>query len=917
MRTFSFHSHKSGSGRTMIMINVGETLCIQGCNVLMIDLDFSASGLPVFSSTQQPSPIFSPENLFRLDIHNKDNLQYSKYLNSDKDLVNQFEIKLPGLISCFNQYDKELSETLKKTIINQNLGRYFKYLPVYETRSSLQHPIEGRMFMVPLGGYFKYNKMDKHLNKLTNWTYIPPSCKNKDIENIKILQKIIKELDEVIVNHDSTSRPTFVSELISSAKHIISEVCNVNIDYVLIDQRAGQSGIGCTIDKSIDGMILVGTPTKGNLSGLLNFVNSTGSNKNSNDKDNVKNFVFDKNLPPVVGLILTNIPERIGSDKGLLDYAQVIETNLAHTGWNDLLGIIDHSRNQSFMRIPHKKLNYYYSASCANYHIEEHPFQKNETIKHTATIREFWKIIGNVGEEDKTNYKDAFLLAKYDPDLRIYDQTLKNREYIWNFSNVEISFESLTSIIASHLRELTVGIHEDAVTNARKEWLENKIPLVDNSVTNPFVFYYRAIAASKNNHYQDALKMFKEYDELLNKRIELLPQTLQHDWLGDWRSSYQSAKVLLKTNSNNRVEIVHNFVDALKRINWLGEKSNQYSWPFKESFIADRKLEILIEFAKFQKSQKKYEEAINIIEKIYKLETSLQVVEVIELNFQCAQSLFLNGEKEQGIVALNDLWNKHITEKSKNPRLRDDLAYQYIRAVMEWYWASKSNDKDILLKVLKRCSEWKNAVNNKKIQITDKDRAKAYFYFGGAIIENLLNGDETTELGKREGIVKALKHFEAAVLRHEDWPIAHFALAIGRSLQWQSFQNISEEIQQPVKAIQYEDMDETTTIESDIHESRMLEQDTRKRDAFYAYEQAFAFYKDSEHFFDSKPAAKLADSIVLALLDLNNRFELIGDYRTAFDRWLRELGKPSMLKEKEVKTIINNILTDNSNKEIS
>jgi len=913
MRTFSFHSHKSGSGRTMIMINVGETLCIQGCNVLMIDLDFSASGLPVFSSTQQPSPIFSPENLYRLDIHDKANLQYRQFIDSDQKLDDQFEIKLPGLISCFNnENDNALSETLKN---NQNLGRYFKNLPVYETRSCHQHPMEGRMFMVPLGGYFKYNKMDKHLSKLTNWTYIPPSCKNKNIENFKILQTIIKAFDEVIFNHDSISRPSFVSELITSAKHIVSKICDVNIDYVLIDQRSGQSGAGCTIDKSIDGMILVGTPTKGNLAGLLNFVDSSGSRKNNSDKD--KDFVYDENLPPVVGLILTNIPERPGIDKGLLDYAQVIETNLVHTGWNDLLGFVHHSRNQSFMYIPHKKLDYYFSANDANYHIEKNLSQKNDTNKYNPTIRDFWQIIGNVSDENKDYYKDAFLLAKYDPDLRIYDQTLKNREFIWNFSNVELCFESAISIIASHLREVSVGKHEDAVIHARKKWLKNSIPSVDNSVTNPFVFYYRAVAASNKNHYEDAVKGFNEYDKWLNKRIERLPQTFQHDWPGDWRSSYQIAKVLLKTNLNNSDEIINTFIDALNRIDWLDNKSNQYNWPFKENFIADRKLEILFEFAKFQKEHKKYDKAIDIIEKIYKLDISLRIVEVIELNFQCAQSLILNGKKNQGIKALSDLWNKHIDEKIRNPRLRDDLAYQYIRTVMEWYWADKSNDKDVLLKVLKKCSEWETAEKNKKIQVTDKDRAKASFYFGGAIIENLLNGDET-ELGKREGIVKALKHFEAAVLRREDWPIAHFALAIGRSLQWKSFQNISKDIQQSATEITSENKDETSTIEFEVHDARMLEQDTRNRDAFYAYEQTFAFYTEViEGFFESQDATELADSIVEALLDLSNRFKLKDGYRNAFDKWLRELGHPSKKKEKEVKERIDKILTKIANKEIS
>jgi hypothetical protein len=897
-RVFTFHSHKGGSGRTLTMVNVGEALTIQGCNVLMIDLDFEASGLPVFSTTQDPNPMFTPDNLFRLDNNRKKDRLYAIV---NKEFQADQIIHLPGLLSCFEVYANDESLLSTMDLNSLDLFKHLVNVPVYESRTNSQHPIEGRMFMLPLGGFYKKRDLGENEDKLTPWTYFPPAGDDEKAIHHRLLQHIIQLIESKSGAAGDKHSMSFIQHLIHYAAGLISDICETNIDYVLIDQRAGQTGAGLLVDFDVDGTVLIGLPSTGNLTGLRYLAERSRQTAQKTVRDNPGSDISP--APPVVGMLVNAAPPNRGAsmvDRGTQDYARIIADNIDRAGWTNLWPQHEEEQ-QSWLLSPSKNLSYYFSSQRANFHIED----SDRSLDCGKTIGQYWSLLGFDPEGDPRDFMNHFLVSTLKMDLRVHDQLLHNRQFAWDSSDDELKYESAISVLAAHLRDVDISDKIDIELSSRLKWLNGKLPTIKEVEDSVFGHYFRACAARKGKLYDEALNELKLYNKQLEKRVNGLPAHI-HGWKGDWRSSYLRALILQEKNADSKEQhqqIVEAFSLSLEQFDWLITTSGRYNWPIKQSFLRTQNLMLLLRLANFLIDQKKFKEAIQILTEAYKVDDYSRIEDITKLHYLCAQGL-IQSEPRSGVDELNRLADDHIAGARKVPTIRDPLAALHIQTKMEWFWQCDSAQSEDIQLILKLCKEWEDAIKKRNHTMSHRRHAKTLFYCGAAILESIIQVNETAS-NKREGILEALKCFEECAVLQENWPIAHFSLAIGRAVQWRCF------------SVEYKNEQQTGLTDKDdehviqqIKHVRVVEQATRQRDAFYAFEQTFAFLKDKKtanYFFDGEPAAQLANSIELALQELLEHFDNLHLYRDHFTRWLNTLGEPGFGDANEVREIFRQV----------
>ncbi len=816
MQTYSLVSYKGGAGRTSVVINVAEALTIQGQNVLLIDFDLEAPGLPIFSSLTKPNPLFQPSVLYRLT-------EDFPLLKDD----NISKIHLPGLLSAFSESQPRNS---------QDLERILDELPIYESYYKGRHPLEGRLFMLPAGGRFlkkqgsaqsETEQDDKH----TEWIYYPPEKKE-----LETLFRLLRQ------NWMLQLKLGFFDALLNKVRDMIAEKCGIRLDYILLDERPGLAGRTLLASKSTDGIVLVSSSSRGNLAGIKELANTIGLSE-----DKAHRAVF----PPINGLVLSPLLSGFESLEG--GKTKVLETLIAHEnrlGWRDLIKDLKKHRHKPLC-LADKNFSYYqtmFDASSLFGASTEDKIQKDK--KTRSAISQMW----GRACDDLPNYTDffeSFIPLEFNEELQLHDRPLRLREYAQKSGRLGGDEGGIRGIIilACHLRTLN---RFDFACKAWQLWQSkssverdwgNLIAFCDD---NWQVWWYYALWLYHQNEMDEAVEAFNKAEKYQNLKREQ-----KAEWLGDWRLLFRRAHLHARLNTFDLAE--KDFRKTLECLN-VEKTENTMLKPVYARVQQD--------FANFLFRHDDYESSWN-----HYLQAFDDHHDPAELVENCLEFLSVYSEKnkEKTDISYSQL-DKQVIRLISYHQLRPRLLLPFARIKLEHYWLnpveSRKNAVEECLKLLREIE----ALSEQGGISLPEDGGSALH--GEALLESarLHKG-----LLQQNYVLQALEKLEEAVQRDAQELKHHLYLALARLL-------------------------DQTKLEERLGEAD-AEVQIRKRDAFYAFEQAIALYlnpDDPTHYFEGENALFFSNNLGPAIYELGE-FSL-GEYTSyRIKTWLTEMLPKHMI----------------------
>ena len=518
---YSFVSYESGVGRTTLLINIAETLVIQGCNVLVVDLDFEGSGIPTFSSTPKPDPMFQPDCLFRLG--EKESL-LEQWQKADEEDPKKGEIELEGLTSIF-------PEGIPKNEID--LSEMLENLPLYERRSPERHSLEGRQILLPIGGRFlKADLPDCDDN--TPWIYSPLNEENKNLKSF--FRKEAKEGND----------QTFFQQLIRK----IILLCNkkeIGLDYTLVDECPCTRACSLIASEGADGIVLVASGSRANFAGTKKLADDIVKRIKSDDTKR-------PGFPPIVALVASRLWEGAICPKATIEEqkVQALMTHAKQVNWTESIEkwittkSLVHPAQQKF---PKYQLLHFetYSQRCDNLP-QELPFEN-------AFL---WGALPSDYSTQKYFF-NAFVPILFSSNLYIHEQIFDLRQYCRNPESIkdDFNYRSILTIVG-HLREMN---DNDLAFNAWDLWYRESVKGEESRAQDwgikthchhsedcPWrVLWYYAFWSELKGNFKQAIDSLIRAEERQKKEMK----SVNLNWNGDWRLFLKRAHLYNKLPGRN------------------------------------------------------------------------------------------------------------------------------------------------------------------------------------------------------------------------------------------------------------------------------------------------------------------------------------------------------------------------------
>lgn len=809
--TYAFVSYKGGAGRTSAMVNTSNALAVQGLNVLLVDLDVEAPGLPIFSSVKIPDPFFQPDVLFNIHNPNQSLVQCC-----DADSA---QIPLEGWQSVLDE---------DGLIVESRLND----LPVYECRSKDHHPLEGRKFALTLGGRFEANPPGKKSTKdvgsiyaSTGWSYFPP--KGADLASLMAVQQ-----SDQIYSDESGGRH-FFDTLVESAVNSVERLTDVRIDYVLLDGHPGLSLRNIFSLMRSDGVVLVGSGSRGNMAGIKDYISKFARNP-------------DGRLPPVLGIIMSPLLSRVW-DPEVSVVSQPREALLRHEQQIRLGDAIKELAES--VRGELLASNHQYPEFVDLLRESYHETLALSPSKAAESLQESLWGPGWLDETDSTEYYKHVIPIMFEEHTVIYDRVLDLRGFARTgelFKDDKKANIDGICLLAGHLRSQNKDSQNHprdlayvawhllrTRNNDEVEWSKIKQESV------PWrVYWFLALRDERNGRLNEVLEKLTIAKDLQLQQCG----ALHPDWPGDWRLHLKSARI-----SSRDPDVERSLVLAVNSLKY--EKGVLVNDGAK-SRLTDRKADIHRQLAAFLDDRGKKDTAgehyrIAIDEGCVLPELINEAVEfVIKHKSNPSDALpigFVNAQFEK-------LLNRH--------NLRPRLVLPLARLKLAEYWLSHSADPiRVLDGIINGFREWEQF---RALGQASAD-ARGAALLGMALIE-LASLQTENRVLQYHNTLQAVEQFEKATQQELSALPYHLYLAIARLLQYQS----SHSPYQSNSRTEFESHEDLAVV-------KPTELDVRIRDAFYAFEQAVALQlSEIEHtkptfYFDGKDAETLAGHLPAAI----------------------------------------------------
>ncbi len=291
-------SHKGGGGRTTVAVSLAEILAVQGKNVLLIDMDFEAPGIPLFTNrwnTEKLKSImdFQPENL--VCIADISPAKPGQKPISEKNNVGSTRCRIPGSVDCLQMTLEHIREGLpdisdanikwNQSVVsdilqtfreNDSIGKIevqvqkqmrdyiYEYIPNSKKEISGSQPtkLPARIFLLPSGGcYFRKSKETIRWEYSGTNYYILDSMSSDETARSKIAQPWLPR--EFVFNGVNLT-----ATLVNAAVYQLDKI-NASVDYVIIDLRPGDDVVTGANFSASDGVTYTSAASRGAMNGII------------------------------------------------------------------------------------------------------------------------------------------------------------------------------------------------------------------------------------------------------------------------------------------------------------------------------------------------------------------------------------------------------------------------------------------------------------------------------------------------------------------------------------------------------------------------------------------------------------------------------------------------------------------------
>nr|VFJ58893.1 MAG: CobQ/CobB/MinD/ParA nucleotide binding domain-containing protein [Candidatus Kentron sp. DK] len=913
MKSHSFVSYKGGAGRTFVLVNVAEALIIQGCNVLLLDLDIEAPGVSSFSSRVGINPLFQPDNLYRLG--EKEPL----WSESRKPEPGE-ECPFPGLLDAIRPHSKTLGQALGQlnshedaqlpAVTIRRLQDMLDEVPVYECRTSAQHPLEGRLFLVPVGGRFKYTTPEEG-SDYTPWVYTPEESEGGRASLVQLTANLLFH-----------PKIPFFKELQFSLKERVEKYAA--IDYMLVDERPGLEGRTLVDAQWTDGTVLVMGTSRGNMAGSLDEARLLGTIFHRAQKNN-------QEPHPIVGLVVSQFIEEGGNTT--LN-AWLHSANQA--GLGEFIEQ-EHGASNKFLEKPEKSSDVYLrllNLGRVPLHFKPESESRDNTQPDEKTaLAQLW---GRVVKESEQNRKLGILaqylsVLTYSYEHRLHDEPVRLRQaahgHADQLSNITLP-ESI-AVLAGHLRMRNTldsmnGDFTAKLWSAWLEWEEAEKVIQESTAGGESRGSWRSLwlhaeviekweQDNRSDRLQEARELTDAAIEAQEKYVKDLPGRRDgKKWQGDFRLYWlrgRLGKELAKDprEDRNLTEDTHEDLD--KALEILGREERDTKAAEKEGvalneqIIVWSRMRILQDVMELHEWQGRWGEAwARMMETLQTVATGQYLPQL-----EKAEDLLTRWRQAEP-NAVTDAYGELVSEVRghlRAPTQRSSLLLPFSRIAMSWYRITKAGheERDSLpQELLNTLTEWELLAERRQVPAGDEDRAMAAALKGQVLME-IASSAKTHQ--QRERVSEAMERFDSAVLRGRDELAYYVYLTAARALDWRQRRN---ELLQKADSKK-----ESPEQEGESRAERELV--IRQRDAFYAFEQTAALFRNREcpdYYYESKQAEHLGNHPEAALQTLlsvfsprepsDEKYFVFQDLQESVRGWVNKLGGITPSKEEQDKT---------------
>jgi hypothetical protein len=861
MISIAFIDSRAPRLRTSFLVNVADALAIQGRNVLMIDLDFETPAVPTISSSGADStPLFQPEWIHCLSGNGHTMAQ--QHGGSDA------QIPLPGFAQCIDQRGRFALDAEQVT---------------YEVRTSAQHPLEGRLFFVPVGGFFlKTAAADDP--KVTRWVYSRPT----ETELRTLGQHFVsdlRELTEAIVEH-------------------VKRRAAAQVDVVLFDGPVSvQQRLLLTAD-AVDEVILVGESSRSGQQGLLDLAKTICLPAETRDS---------ASTPPIAAIVIRTDDVHAqanagaptpGTGRGLADPDLSAE-------WRDLVAAAEPE-----MRLPHRD-----DADCARLFR-----QCYADLSEIAWPSDIDVDASNSGRK----YVSPLMALPRSNDLAADERSYTLRRAAWG-KGTEFELEpggpAMLAVIrlschirtldpddaARHAHDLLWGKSEAGVqTNpglddwqslwcvARKQF-EDRRRLQDHAAADdrsdgasgdsPGSGLEPRASDTNDRRVADeeaaaVLSRLSQIERLQEEHVRRLPDRGgPADWDGDWRLGFVRSFLVDGREAERACSTV------LSGLQWLRTHPASAYWGIHDEALSAVEVQMHTRMAVLRRAANDmrgawvaYDQALSSVDAVHFVPLAIRV------------SAFLTDCVERHHAGapnfLKEFAERHLRPRLSNRSARRGLLVPYALARLQEFWCETAHDARrtanseadrALDDALKALHGWEDIMV--RADMNSDERAEGLFLHGVALLE-LAACREPGPL-RNESIVHALEKLEQVVHLEENRLDYYFHLAVARVLRLRV-------------------MDARPLRTSEAWPAAS-EKEIRGRDCFYAFEQAKAIWNDHAEptfYYTADDALELSKRPASALLQLAEEADELRPCRDRAVRWLREYAAAESPDHRQIRELV-------------
>ena len=807
--------------------------------------------------------MFQPHQLFRIDpVSGPSEISL---LHSTED---EEHIEFPGWI---NFVEKHIQNEGGLPGIQQLEDLLDEHLPIYECRPEKRNPLDGRLFIVPVGGSFRRAatiSAEEGMTEQTDYCYVPP-------ESHTLAATVWYS-----GSRDAPSEVDFISSLIRRVKVRMN---NLGADFLLMDGRPGltlRNFIASMLDPDLtDGVVLVASPSRGNMAGVNLLTEKLGNTEPGKSA-------------PIVSVVSSPVIDRATSQDPTYrkdpSPAKALNQYVRAVGLGETLAKARNLKLPESAKFPTYRLvtdvrSFEAVAEARRIEIGDESFYQS--------IRDLW--LTDYHMEGVDDFLDR-VLPMYIEDRLIVHDRLRVDHLLPLPSDIgdrERRSRASINILCAHLLDLARDPMMSAASNifeekpwippketGRAPWDETWQHLFSTGTGIRRSWQAHVLASQRfelHGDFGEALRHLEEAENLQDVEIAKSGTS----WEGDWRLFELRAEILKKmsgTGSDQEngpmgTDVIETLEKAIEAIDWLKIAHEQRGIRTTTTCFPEHRAKLLCDVGDTRclqgddfKAWTSFMDAARSLEQFRRTPSN----EIAFAISRLSEFAFLNpgppsGRQITEVIKIVD----ELLEKSRTSEaVRSVLLISMARLRLARYWIEEV-DRLSAPEARKRLEDCTSALDDLEI-ISDSNPES-----------NRLYGEIMLEL---------------AVLNSGSLRQHYNLQAIDRLLQGNELTSNEIELQinlylAVARATHLALLEESPPLTT--QEDAKRTNDVRRRAAFYAYEQAYAIIENRQcpdFYFEGHEAAKRAESLNESLRDLTQKLPM--ETAKKCNRWLERIS---------------------------